>query len=115
MTTATLHFGPKRDNPVPAVVISVAFHLGLVACIWFFSRDAGPRIDLSKPIQAHLVRQGEERDQKLLPRMENNTPPPEPEAVPIPAKPTPSEPLEAKKPPPKPAPKKDVTKDLFAA
>lgn len=106
--------GQKRDNPVPAVVMSIAFHVLLVAVAWWFSRDTGPRIDLNaKPITAKLVRLGEQRDQKLLPRMQPNAPPPEPEAVAVPSKPSPSQPLQPK-PKPKPAPKHDLTKDLFA-
>ena len=96
--------------------MSIAFHLLLVAVAWWFSRDTGPKIDLNaKPIQAKLVRLGEQRDQKLLPRMDQNAPPPEPEAVAIPQKPTPS--VDPPKPQPKPKPqaKKDLTKDLFSA
>ncbi|MBS2028992.1 MAG: TonB family protein [Deltaproteobacteria bacterium] len=95
--------------------MSIGFHVLLVAVAWFFSRDSGPRIDLNKPIEAHLVRLGEKRDEKLLPRMDNNAPPPAPEPVAIPDKPSPSAPIEPKKQQPKPQPKKDVTKDLFAA
>lgn len=112
----SLLLGGKRENPIPAIGMSVAFHVLLVAVAWWFSRDTGPRIDLNaKPIQAKLVRLGEQRDQKLLPRMQPNAPPPEPEAVAVPTKPSPSVPLEPKKPQPKAQPKKDLTKDLFAA
>ena len=116
MSSQALHLGAKRDNPAVGIALSVAFHVALVAVAWFLGRDTGPKIDLdAKPIQAHLVRQGEQRDEKLLPRMEPNAPPPAPEPVAVPSKPSPSEPPQPQKPVQKPQPKKDVTKDLFAA
>jgi len=113
MATTALHLA-KRDSSAPAIGMSIAFHVLLVGTAWWFSRDTGPRIDLDKHIEAHLVRLGEKRDEKLLPRMDNNAPPPAPEPVAIPDKPSPSAPIEPKKPQPKPQPKRDVNKDLFA-
>ena len=115
MATSSLKLGTPRDSPSLAIGISVGFHVLLVACAWLFSRDAGPAIDLSaKPIQAKLVRLGEKRDDKLLPRMQPNAPPP-PEPV-ASSTPSPSStPLTPKPVTPKAPPKKDLNKDLFAA
>jgi len=112
---ASLTLGRKRESLTLPILCAVVFHLGLLGAAWWFGRDTGPRIDLNaKPIEAHLVRLGEHRDQKLLPRMAPNTPPPEPKAVPIPDKPSPSAPPKPQKVQ-KPQPKHDLTKDLFAA
>jgi protein TonB len=116
MSTATTTLGSvRRDSPVPGIVLSLALHGALVGAAWWVSRNAAPPIDLNaKPIQAHLVRLGEKREEKLLPRKEANTPPPEPEATPIPSKATPAV-AEPPKPKPPKAPAKDLKKDLFAA
>lgn len=114
-TSTALKLGTPRDSPALAIGLSMAFHVLLVGGAWLFSRDTGPAIDLSaKPIQAKLVRLGEKRDEKLLPRMQPNAPPP-PEPVasstPSPA----STPLTPKPTAPKAPPKKNLNKDLFAA
>ena len=115
MATSSLKLGTPRDSPSLAIGISIALHLGLVGAAWMFSRETGPAIDLSaKPIQAKLVRLGEKRDEKLLPRMQPNAPPP-PEPVAA-STPSPSStPLAPKPVTPKAPPKKDLNKDLFAA
>lgn len=109
------HVLDRRDTPGLGIGLSVAFHLALVGAAWWFSRDTGPKIDLdAKPIQAHLVKLGEKRDEKLLPRMQANAPPP-PEAAPTPS--PSSTPLQPSPPKPKtpPPPKQNIEKDLFAA
>lgn len=110
-----LHLG-RRENMTAWVVGSVGAHVVLIGFCWWMARDTGPIIDLNaKPIQAHLVRLGEKRDEKLLPRMQANTPPPAPEPVAVPSKPTPSEPLQPKpKPKPKPQAKPNINQQLFS-
>jgi TonB family protein len=107
-------YGTKRDSPVVGIVLSVLFHFGIVFGAWWMSRNQGPAIDLNaKPIQAKLVRLGEKRDEKLLPRKDPNTPPPEePKSVPVPTA-APAEPPKQKTKPQ--TPPKDIKKDLFAA
>jgi TonB family protein len=113
MSTA-LHLG-RREDLTAWVGGSVGAHVLLIGFCWWMARDTGPIIDLNaKPIQAHLVRQGEKRDEKLLPRMQPNAPPPTPEAVAIPSKPTPSVPLEPHKPKPKPQAKPNLNQQLFS-
>lgn len=114
MSSSVIKLGSPRDSPSLAIGLSIAFHLLLVGGAWLYSRESGPAIDLSaKPIQAKLVRLGEKRDEKLLPRMQPNVPPPpEPAAA---STPSPSPAPLTPKAPSKPAPKKDLNKDLFAA
>lgn len=73
-------FRPKAPLR-PWVVGSALVHALAIAAAWLYSAFlAAPRIDLDqKPIQATLVRLGQERDDKLLPRKEEELPPPPPE------------------------------------
>jgi TolA protein len=58
----------------------------LVIAVGWSAFHAGPRIDLTqKPIQARLLRKGQLRDPKFLPRVEEPPPPPKAEPVPIPS------------------------------
>lgn len=64
----------------------------LIASAW----SSSPRIDLDqKPIHATLVRRGQARDAKLLPRMDEPPPPPPPQSAAMP--------LPGPRPPPSPA------------
>ena len=70
----------------PFVMFSILSHVlmvgGFVVLSWIL---AGPRMDLdSKPIKASLVRLGKKRDEKLLPRKEEEPPPAEPTPAPQP-------------------------------
>jgi colicin import membrane protein/protein TonB len=77
--TATGGVLDRHDRLWPAVLVSGAVHLALVA-LALFGRP-GPRLDLDqKPIVARLVRLGEPRPKEYLPRKE--APPPAPEAPP---------------------------------
>lgn len=125
-------FRPKAPMR-PFVVGSAVAHALVIAAAWFYSAFlSGPRIDLDqKPIQATLVRLGEERDDKLLPRIEEEPPPPPPEEEAPEIANEPEPPAEAialptpdVTPPPTPAPKKpkaegtsdaDRRKKLFGA
>jgi TonB family protein len=81
-----LHRRPSRA--LPFILLSVVAHVllavGGIVLSWVLE---GRRIDLdAQPIKASLVRLGKERDEKLLPRKEEEPPPaPKPEEpVPIP-------------------------------
>jgi TonB family protein len=89
------------------LVSSVLVHavlLGLV--LGYGALTARPMLDLDqKPIRATLVRQGPPRDEKLLPRIEEPTPPPKEQAPPpapapavVPAPPTAPAPAKTKAP-----------------
>lgn len=114
----TPSLAPRDSGNLPAIGMSVGVHALLIGIALWFSHSGGPRIDLTtKPIQAKLVRLGEKRDDKLLPRMEANTPPPPPETkkvVPT-TEPVPTPTAQPKPPPTPAAPQRDVKKDLFAA
>jgi colicin import membrane protein/protein TonB len=115
MVGASPPLAKRADSPTLAIVLSIGFHAALVGA-WLIGRNSAPPIDLeAKPIVAHLVRLGEKKPDKLLPRKEANTPPPEPEATPIPTKATPAVAEPPKPKPPKAPPQKDLRKDLFAA
>lgn len=70
-----------RPSPLPlfvgASVLGHVLAVGLWLLLgWIF---AGPKVDLEqKPIKASLVRLGKPRDEKLLPRKEEEAPPPAP-------------------------------------
>jgi len=77
-----------------------AHALLLVAVLGLSAWNAPPRIDPNqKPIQARLVRRGQPRDPKLLPRIEEPPPPPPRVEAPPPPVPTPPD---ARKAPPAP-------------
>jgi outer membrane biosynthesis protein TonB len=67
------------------VGFSVAGH-GAALALLIFAQSyflSGPRLDLNqKPIHATLVRLGKQRDEKLLPRIEEPPPPPPPKTQP---------------------------------
>lgn len=96
----------SRPSPVGAfLVISAVGHVVLIAVAMILSWVLGPSlIDLDpKPITASLVRLGKPRDEKLLPRKEEEAPPPPQE---VKAPPKPPDPVEAPPvPSPLPAPK----------
>ncbi len=119
---------PRDSGVAPYLALSLVGHVLVVAVglgfSWVFR---GPTIDLQQtPIKASLVRLGKPRDEKLLPRKEEEPapPPPKTEPVPVPepvkvpavdtavkipskdAKPDKSEKTE---------PKKDAKKSLFDA
>jgi TonB family protein len=69
---------------------AVAHGVALAVVLGVSAWKAGPQIDLAqKPIRATLVRRGQARDPKLLPRIEEPPPPPPaaPKPVPIPGAP----------------------------
>lgn len=118
---------PRPSNLMPFLVASVTGHALVVALALLFSWLYGARLSHldQKPIVASLVRLGKPRDEKLLPKKEEEPPPAEVQekpvevaapkpvetAVPIP---TQDAKLAVKKD--SKAPKaKDAKKDLFAA
>ena len=116
MATAAPHLAHRDESPAVGIILSVAFHGALIGAAWWVGHSAPPPINLdAKPMVAHLVRLGEKKPEKMLPRKDPNTPPPEPEATPIPTKATPATNDPPKPKPPKAAPQKDLKKDLFAA
>jgi protein TonB len=121
---------PQPSKLLPFLVFSVIGHAAVVTLALLFSWLFGdhPGVIDQKPITASLVRLGKPRDEKLLPKKEED-PPPEPaqeKPVEVAAPPKPAEaaiPIptkDAKVDPKKEAPKdaskpKDAKKDLFAA
>jgi colicin import membrane protein/protein TonB len=102
----------QRERIWPAVLVSCAVHA--VAIGWAVTQSGGPSIDLEqKPIKARLVRLGERKPEKLLPRKQE-PPPPAPAPAPAPAIPAATAPVRApaaaptpraaRPPPPRPAP-----------
>ena len=76
---------PSRMGPFMAFsLVSHALVVGGVLLLtWVL---AGPPMDLdAKPIKASLVRLGKKREEKLLPRKEEQAPPAEPTPTPMPA------------------------------
>lgn len=60
-----------------AVIASIVLHAGAIAAIVAMSVYEPPKLDLNaKPVTAHLVRLGEQRNPKFLPRKEVTSPPP---------------------------------------
>jgi TonB family protein len=93
---------PRPSGVAPFVIGSTAAHVGVAAVLVALSSIFGqPPVDPDqKPIKATLVRLGKPRDEKLLPRKEEEPPPaPKPEAEPV------------KVPTPEPAVVKIPTKD----
>lgn len=81
-----------RPSPLPLFVAGSVVGHGLAVAAWLILgwAFAGPKVDLTQtPIKASLVRLGKPRDEKLLPRKEEEAPPPAPKveevAVPKPA------------------------------
>ncbi len=119
---------PRPSRLMPFLLASVVGHAAAVALALVFSwLFAGPSISLDqKPITASLVRLGKQRDDKLLPRKEEEPPPaaekpvevaaPKPPdtavAVPIPSKDAKPDPKKDASKEPKP---KDAKKSLFDA
>ena len=106
-----------RPDPLPTfVVVSVVGHV-LAVGLWLVVGwlMAAPRLPLQVPVQASLVRLGKPRDQKLLPRKEEEAPPPKPKveavALPTPAVPDTAVKIPTKDAKPEKADKKDGTKD----
>lgn len=124
--TAESLLRPRPSGLLPFVIASIVGHV-LLSGAWVLVSWAlsGPKMDLEqKPIKASLVRLGKPRDEKLLPRKEEE-PPPAPKAEPVKVDaPAPAPPDNAVKIPtkdakPEKADKKDGAKDakksLFAA
>jgi colicin import membrane protein len=77
-----------------------------LAVVWALIHET-PAIDLNQtPIKATLVRQGRERDEKLLPRIEEAPPPPQEQKAPEPVAPPEPPKVAAPAPAPTPAPPK---------
>ncbi len=120
MTAAAQSLLHDRPTPLPMfVAVSVAGHvLAVVLWLvvgWLF---AGPKVDLTQtPIKASLVRLGKPRDDKLLPRKEEEAPPPAPKveevavATPAPPKVDTAIKIPTKDAKPEKADKKDGAKD----
>jgi TonB family protein len=104
-----------------ALVHAVLFALAVVYALV----HEAPAIDLNQtPIKATLVRQGKERDEKLLPRIEEAPPPPPESKAPEPVAPPEPPKVAAPAPAPTPAPPKakqagekqaDARQKLFGA
>jgi colicin import membrane protein/protein TonB len=94
----------RRDRFWPAVSVSVAVHVALVA--WAVLRTPPP-LDLDqKPLRARLVRLGERKPESFLPRKEEPAPepPPAPQVAELgPPSPAPAAPAPAKAPRAEPA------------
>jgi len=92
---------PRRSGLGRPLLWSLGGHAALVVLVAGYAHFfGGPRIDLEqKPIQARLVRRGQPRDQKLLPRKEEEAPPQKVEGpkepVPIPSPEAPQKPAVA--------------------
>ena len=86
-----------------ALLHAVLFALAVVYAVV----NEAPAIDLNQtPIKATLVRQGKERDEKLLPRIEEPPPPPPESKAPEPVAPPEPPKVAAPAPAPTPAPPK---------
>lgn len=111
MATVVTPLAGRRDPIGPVIGLSLVAHVALLGFAIFF-RPA-PIIDLGqKPIVAKLVKLGEKREEKLLPRMEATpAPAPAPAAVPIPG----AKPVPAAKTAPKPEAKPAKADPLAAA
>jgi colicin import membrane protein/protein TonB len=73
----------RRDRLWPAVGVSAAVHVALIA--WAILRPAPPPIDLEqKAIVAKLVRLGPKKPEQYLPTKESPPAPPPPAAAPVP-------------------------------
>lgn len=118
MAAQALSLLHDRPTPLPLfVAASVAGHV-LAVALWLITGWilAGPKVDLTQtPIKASLVRLGKPRDEKLLPRKEEEAPPPKPKveevAVPTPAPPDTAVKIPTKDAKPEKADKKDGAKD----
>lgn len=118
MAAQALSLLHDRPTPLPVfVAASVAGHV-LAVALWLITGWilAGPKVDLTQtPIKATLVRLGKPRDQKLLPRKEEEAPPPKPKveevAVATPAPPDTAVKIPTKDAKPEKADKKDGAKD----
>lgn len=98
---ATLALDAPRQKPLPlplALLVSIGIHVVLIAGLLFSSLFAPPRLTTQETIHVKLARLGTPRDQKLLPRkQEQPTAPPAPpvqvsKVVPVQStKPTPKE------------------------
>lgn len=117
MTARAQSLLDDRPDPLPTfVAVSVAGHVIAVG-LWLVVGwlMAAPKVDLQVPVQASLVRLGKPRDEKLLPRKEEEAPPPKPKveevALPTPAPPDTAVKIPTKDAKPEKADKKDGTKD----
>jgi TonB family protein len=91
-TTTPASLLDDRPSALPLFVVGSVVAHGLAIATWLILGWAfrGPKVDLEQtPIKASLVRLGKPRDEKLLPRKEEEAPPPaqkvEEVAVPSPA------------------------------
>ena len=117
MTARTQSLLDDRADPLATfVAVSVMGHV-LAVAVWLISGwlMAGPKVNLQVPVQASLVRLGKPRDEKLLPRKEEDLAPPKPRveevALPTPAKPDTAVKIPTKDAKPEKAEKKDGAKD----
>ena len=117
MTARTQSLLDDRADPLATfVAVSVMGHV-LAVAVWLISGwlMAGPKVNLQVPVQASLVRLGKPRDEKLLPRKEEDLAPPKPKveevALPTPAKPDTAVKIPTKDAKPEKAEKKDGAKD----
>ncbi len=88
-TPAASALAPKLPPVIPFFAISVCGHVVVVGVILALNWLLAPKlIDLDqKPITASLVRLGHKRDEKLLPRKDEEAPPPPEKTVAIAPKP----------------------------
>lgn len=92
----------QGDRIWPAVLVSCAVHAAAIG--WAVVRSNGPPVDLEqKPIKARLVRLGERKPEKYLPRKEEPPPPPAPSSPPVPVAAAPAAPSTPAVPSPHPA------------
>jgi colicin import membrane protein len=94
----TLRSKQERMLYISFVASAVAHGAFVVVWAWFTFSQQKPPFDLDQAIvKTHLVKLGKPRDEKLLPRLPTQAPPPQvdKQAPPTPEKPVPSKPEEA--------------------
>jgi len=125
----TVPAGRPRTEPRrrgwPGLAVSVAAHVAMFGGALLYAHWSPPRVKTERPIVAKLVRLGEQRSEKLLPRLEAETaapppskasPAPEPKAAPSASAKAPAPaPAKTAGPPPKtlvkPEPKIDAKRE----
>lgn len=113
----------RKGATLPGLLFSLVAHLGVFGAALAWAAYSPPRVVPEKPIVARLVRLGEERDERLLPRLpskesapaapsgkktESKPEPPPAKPEPKSPEPAPPTPPKAESPPAKAAPKPDL-------
>jgi hypothetical protein len=115
----------ERRRSWPGLATSVLAHVAMFGGALLYAHISPPRVKSERPIVAKLVRLGEERSDKLLPRLDAASSPPPPSARPTTASKSVSPSAKAAVPlalpttkpsaPQPPAPKADTRKEAMAA